>query len=219
MSTKHYVKNLLLTALLALITLSASAQDTIPSLSAKPRNPDNFWRRVSVGGNLGFQFGSVTGITVSPEVAIRTVDHLYVGLRFIYQYYNYKNYFWDSDANTYLSYESSVIGGGTYLRYYLASLFPGSFAGNLFAHVEYEYQTYSRPYSVNPIGHIYDPYGNPYVPGREVVEVNSIFVGGGYRQPVSGRVFMDFLLLFNLNDTYNSPYSNPIFRLGVGVGM
>jgi hypothetical protein len=57
------------------------------------------------------------------------------------------------------------------------------------------------------------------VPGRSIVEVNSFFVGGGYRQPVSNRVAIDFLLLFNLNDSYNSPYSNPIFRLGVGVGL
>ncbi len=206
--------------LFLLITVTSSfAQDTIPSLSAKPRNPDSFWRRVSIGGNLGFQFGTVTGITLSPEIAIRTIDHLYVGVRLIYQYYNYKNYFWDNDAKNYLSYESSVYGGGIYLRYYLRSLFPDNFIGNLFAHVEYEYQTYTRPYSVSPGGHIYDPYGNPYVQGKERVEINSLFVGGGYRQPIGNRVSMDLLLLFNLNDTYNSPYSNPIFRLGVGVGL
>jgi len=204
---------------LLVIASSSFAQDTIPSLSSKPRNPDSFWRRVSVGGNLGFQFGTVTGITLSPEVAVRTVDHLYVGVRLIYQYYNYKNYFWDNDAKNYLSYESSVYGGGVYLRYYLRSLFPDNFIGNLFAHVEYEYQTYTRPYSVTPGGHIYDPYGNPYAPGKERVEINSLFVGGGYRQPIGNRVSMDLLLLFNLNDTYNSPYSNPIFRLGVGVGL
>ncbi|MDD4604463.1 MAG: hypothetical protein PHF97_11745 [Bacteroidales bacterium] len=195
------------------------AQDTIPSLYSNPSHPDNFWRRIRVGGNLGFQFGSVTGITVSPEVTIRTVDQLYVGLRFIYQYYNYKNYFWDNDSKEYLSYESNVYGGGIYLRYYLASLFNNIIVGNLFAHVEYEYQTYTRPYTNSIGGHIYDPYGNTFSPGNSLVEVNSFFVGGGYRQPVGNRVAMEFLLLFNLNDTYNSPYSNPIFRLGVGVGL
>jgi hypothetical protein len=55
--------------------------------------------------------------------------------------------------------------------------------------------------------------------GKEKVEINSLFVGGGYRQPISNRVAMDLLILFNLNDSYNSPYSNPIFRLGVGVGL
>jgi len=201
-----------------LLTNGIAAQDSLPSLSAAPHRPDNFWRRVSVGGNLGFQFGSITGITVAPEACIRTFDHFYVGIRALFQYFNYKNYYWDRDANQYLRYESTVYGGGIYVRYYLASLLD-NFLGNLFAHVEYEYQAYTRPY-VNTIGgHIFDPYGNSYLPGNQLVEVNSFFVGGGYRQPVSHRVAMDFMVLFNLNDSYNSPYSNPIFRLGVGVGL
>jgi hypothetical protein len=211
-------KRILFTLSLLIYIGTAFAQDTVPSLSAKPNNPDNFWRRVSVGGNLGFQFGSVTGITIAPEVAVRTVDNLYVGLRFMYQYYNYKDYYYDNNSQQYLGYKSSVYGGGIYLRYYFTSLF-NNFLGNLFAHVEYEYQYYTRPYSNATGGYIFDPYGNSYVPGTQVVEVNSFFVGGGYRQPLASRVSMDFMILFNLNDTYNSPYSNPIFRLGVGVGL
>ncbi|MEI7726674.1 MAG: hypothetical protein WCK09_16315 [Bacteroidota bacterium] len=197
---------------------SSVAQDTIPSLSSKPRDPDNFWRRVAIGGNVGFQLGSVTGVTISPEIRIRTVDQLSVGLRFIYQYYYYKNYFFDNDTKEYLPYKSNVYGGGIYLRYYLSSLFDG-FIGNFFAHVEYEYLSYVQPYRMSPYGTIFDPYGNPYVRGNATIEVNSIFVGGGYRQPLSNRVSMDLLILFNLNDSYNSPYTNPIFRLGVGVGL
>ena len=215
---KSSSKLLLILISLFVYLASAMAQDTIPSLSAKPRDPDNFWRRVAVGGNLGFQFGSVTGITISPELRLRTVDQLFVGFRFIYQYYNYKNYFWDDDKKEYVGYESNVYGGGIYLRYCLSSLF-NNFLGNLFAHVEYEYLCYTRPYTSSMGGHIYDPYWNPYIPGTQVVEVNSIFVGGGYRQPISNRVSMDLLILYNLNDSYNSPYTNPIFRLGVGVGL
>jgi len=213
----NLLRKLLLITLVS-VTFSAQAQDTIPSLSAQPRHPNTFWRRFSVGGNLGFQFGSVTGITISPELRIRTIDQLYVGIRAIYQYFNYKNYFWDQKNAQYISYESSVYGGGVYLRYYLASLFD-NFLGNIFAHTEYEYLAYTRPYAIDPTGQIFDPYGNPYVPGNQLVEVNSFFVGGGYSQPVGNRVRLDLMLLFNLNDTYNSPYSNPIFRIGVGMGL
>ena len=194
------------------------AQDSIPSLSSKPQRQDNFWRRVSVGGNLGFQVGTVTGITLSPEVRIRAVDQLNVGFRFIYQYYYTKNYFYNTDTREDLPYKSNVYGGGIYLRYYLSSIFD-SFLGNIFAHTEYEYLSYIQPYVMSPGGKIVDPYGNTYRPGNSVIEVNSIFVGGGYRQPIGNRVSMDLMILFNLNDTYNSPYSNPIFRLGVGVGL
>lgn len=212
------VKHCLVLLLSIILYCGSTAQDSLPSLASAPHRPDNFWRRVAVGGNLGFQFGSITGITIAPEANVRTVDQLYVGIRAIYQYFNYKNYYWDNDAHEYLRYESSVYGGGIYFRYYLASLFD-NFLGNLFAHVEYEYLVYNRPY-INTIGgYIYDPYGNSYIPGNQIVEVNSFFVGGGYHQPVSHRVAMDFMVLFNLNDSYNSPYSNPIFRLGVGVGL
>jgi len=208
-------------AILLLIILyvpQAMAQDTIPSLSSKPKNPDSFWRRVSVGGNIGFQFGTVTGITLSPEAVIRTVDQLHVGLRFIYEYYYTKNYFYDNDTKQHLPYKSNVFGGGIYLRYYLSSFFD-NFLGNIFAHAEYEYLSFIQPYVLSPGGPIEDPLGNQYVRGNSTIEVNSIFVGGGYRQPLGGRVSMDLLLLFNLNDSFNSPYTNPIFRLGVGVGL
>lgn len=213
--------------LLALI-LFGSAGNTIliycqnqnPSLSTNPVAENSFLKRINVGGNLGFQVGSITGITISPEARIRTVDELYVGLRFIYQYYNYKNYFYDLYNQKYLSYGSNVLGGGVYARYYLRSLFD-TFLGNLFAHAEYEYMTYSRPYTqCDPSeGTITDPYLFYYKPGKQIIEINSFFVGGGYSQPVSNRVYMDFLILFNLNDSYNSPYTNPVFRLGVGVGL
>jgi hypothetical protein len=196
----------------------AVAQDSVPSLASKPKRPDNFWRRVSVGGNLGFQAGTVTGIAISPEIRIRAIDQLNVGFRFTYQYYYTKNYFLNTKTNEYLPYKSSVYGGGIYLRYYLSSIFD-SFMGNIFAHVEYEYLFYTQPYVLSTTGEIVDPYWNHYIPGHSNIEVNSFFVGGGYRQPIGNRVSMDLLILFNLNDSYNSPYSNPIFRLGVGVGL
>jgi len=208
----------LLLPVLLIIISSVFGQDSIPSLMSKPQRPDNFWHRVSVGGNLGFQLGSITGITISPEIRIRTIDQLTVGLRFIYQYYYYKNYFYDNESMEYLPYKSNVYGGGVFLRYYLSSIFDG-IAGNIFAHVEYEYLSFVQPYKLSPAGKIVDPYLNTYIRGNSTIEINSFFVGGGYRQPISNKVSMDLLILFNLNDTYNSPYSNPIFRLGVGVGL
>jgi len=211
-----------ITLAFVLLTFSVSAsfaQDTIQSLSSKPRKPDSFWRRVAVGGDVGFQFGNVTGINIAPEVRIRTIDQLHVGFRFIYQYYRYKHYFVDTKSNEYRDFKSSVYGGGIYLRYYLSSLFD-NFLGNLFAHTEYEYLTYTRPFTeCDPSeGSISDGY-YWYRPGKQTIEVNSLFVGGGYRQPIGNRVSMELLLLYNINESYNSPYSNPVFRLGVMVGL
>jgi hypothetical protein len=53
--------------------------------SQKQKKHD-FWQRVSVGGNLGLQFGSITAIDVSPEAVIRVVDQLHLGVGFSYSY-------------------------------------------------------------------------------------------------------------------------------------
>jgi len=196
------------------------AQDSVnifhPTRPAIPK--DNFWRRVAVGGNVGFQFGSVTGITVSPEIRIRTFDQLYMGVGFTYQYFLFRDYYYDIKNNQTIDFSSNVFGGRFYLRYYLRSIF-SSWLGNIFAHAEYEYMAYLQPFHYDPFGMIIDPYNNRLAPGQTTVSYNSVLVGAGYSQPVGGRVFMDILILFNLNDTYYSPYSNPVFRLGVGVGL
>jgi len=202
------------------VSYKTPAQDSLnifhPTKPAVPK--DNFWRRMTVGGNLGFQFGTITGIMISPEVRVRTVDQLYIGLGFTYQYFRYKDYYWDIKNNQYLDFSSNVYGGRLYLRYYLKSIF-SNWLGNFFAHAEYEYLAYIEPFHYDPNGTIIDPYNNTLVPGKTTISYNSILIGAGYSQPIGGRVFMDILLLFNLNGSYNSPYSNPVFRLGVGVGL
>jgi hypothetical protein len=204
---------------LVCLSLSAGAQDSLQLFSPpKPHVKDNFWRRVIVGGNLGFQFGTVTGIMISPEVRIRAVDQLYIGIGATYEYFNYKNYYWNDSTKNYLNYASNVYGGRIYLRYYLRSLF-SSWVGNFFAHAEYEYLAFVQPYHSDPKGRIWDPYNNTLSPGKVTISYNSILVGTGYSQPIGGRVFMDLLILFNLNTSYYSFYSNPIFRVGVGVEL
>lgn len=206
--------SLLLFVFVSTFSVFSTAQESVKEKSA------DFWRRVAVGGYVSFQVGNVTGIVVSPEVQVRIVDQLYGGLGLSYQYYWYKNYYLDTKPNPpeYLNYSASVYGGRIFFRYYLRSLFD-NFLGNVFAHAEYEYLYYIRPYKYDRNGYILDPYLNRFSPGKDVVEINSIFVGGGYQQPIGGRAFIDIMILFNLNDTYNSPYSNPVFRIGFGVGL
>jgi hypothetical protein len=177
-----------------------------------------FWNRVSVGGNLGLQFGTVTAIDVSPEVMIRVVDQFHLGVGFSYDYLQTKDYFWDDTNQKWLDFKANVYGGRFFARYYLRSLF-NNFLGNFFAHAEYEYLYYSRPFIQDPNGTIVDPYGYTYRQGKDVMEISSLFVGVGYEQPISQRAFIDLLILYNLNETYNSPYSNPIFRLGFGFRL
>jgi hypothetical protein len=89
-----------------------------------------------------------------------------------------------------------------FARYYLF------FFNDLFLHAEYEALNYEQVY-------VY----NYQVDHKERVWVSGLFVGGGYRQWIGSNAFVGITLLWNLMDNINSPYSNPIFRIGVGVGI
>ena len=49
--------------------------------------------------------------------------------------------------------------------------------------------------------------------------VTSIFIGGGYRSMISDRAFGSILILYNINDSYNTPYTNPVLRVSFGFGI
>lgn len=87
-------------------------------------------------------------------------------------------------------------GGSIFGRY--------RFLKMLFAHVEYEvlsveYLTYN------------------YENDRQTI--SSLFVGGGLFQSMGGRGFATIAVLYNLLETEYSPYSNPVIRIGFGVGL
>jgi hypothetical protein len=94
----------------------------------------------------------------------------------------------------YVSYETNVYGGSVFGRYELTE--------SLFGYSEYE--VINLP--------VFEPY-------ERRVDVGSLFVGGGYSQRLGGRSSIFLMVLFNLNETSYSPYDNPIFRMGVGVGI
>ncbi len=80
---------------------------------------------------------------------------------------------------------------------------------NLFAHAEYELLNLEKIY--------YDSYYNVIKAGRENVE--SYLVGGGYCQPIGRNSYFTIIILWNLNETALSPYTNPIIRAGMDFGL
>lgn len=153
-------------------------------------------KRFYIGGGLGFGMSSYsTLLMVAPVVGYRVSPSFDVGTRLNYTYY----YFNDSP----LKYSTNNFGAGVFARYYLF------FFSDLFAHAEYEVLNYEQVY-VN---------SNWEVDHKERIWVSSMFLGGGYRQWFGQHAFVELVVLFNLLDSIDSPYSNPIFRIGVGVGL
>ena len=181
--------NLWLTGLLLMISIVSLAQNN--------DQIDNRAGSFFVGGNLGLQFGTVTLIDVSPLAGYYITNNWSAGIGATYKYYRY----------TLLNnkFVSTYYGGRAFTRYQLSSM-NIDILNHLFLHGEYELLNYR-----------FEPEGeeNAY----ENTKVESYFIGGGYNAPLGRKVNAHILLLYNLNDTANSPYDNPVVRVGVSVRL
>ena len=120
--TRNFFLKILFIAFLAGITLNSFSQD---SAMLPKRTPEkNFdMNKVFFGGNVGLQFGTITFAEISPLVGYKITDKVSAGVGVTYQYYQYKNKYYDFKTNVY--------GGRVFGRYL--------FTDYLFGHVEYEY--------------------------------------------------------------------------------
>ncbi len=143
-----------------------------------------------LGGTFGLSFGTVTSISIMPEVAYAVTEDFFVGAGVRYSYFQ--------DNSIVPVYKSTVWGGKLFLRYY--------FLENIFAHVEAERLYFQDPYYTSPIGSdwIYRDY---------------FYGGGGYRQWMGQNSYMTMEILFDLTNNDYSFGTNPIFRIGFGIGL
>lgn len=189
--------------LVLLITLNCC--NKLSAQEIQPYTPEKFSEKVFFGGNFGLQFGDITLVDVSPMVGYRFTDQVAVGVSLSYKYYHYKKFFFNPYSYTFSDMTSNIYGASIFGRYY--------FVENLFAHAEYEYLIYS-----------YDNYrpntgGASFSKSIETVDVPGLYLGGGYRQPIGGRTSFTITILYNVMESPYSPYSNPIIRAGVNVGL
>jgi len=151
-------------------------------------------QRWFTGGMIGGGFSSYNAyFEIAPIVGYRVTPDFHIGTRLTYIYESHR---FMTNLNTEEHINLNHFGASIFLRYLFFKF--------LFAHAEYE--------ALN-----YDFYN--FSTGHERQWVNSLFVGGGLYQSIGGRGFMTFAILFNLLDNSNSPYSNPIFRIGFGIGL
>jgi hypothetical protein len=177
--------------LLPLILLTFHAESFSQGTSQFDQN-SNKW---VFGGNFGLGFSTYgANISISPQIGYRITPAWEFGTRLTYNYYSYK------DVS--IKFSTNNFGGGFYSTY---DIYRG-----IFAQVENEILSYEK---------VFWDQVNPDVLNHERVIIHSIFIGGGYRQYLSGRAFMGITVLYNLNETPDTPYSNPLFRVGFGIGI
>lgn len=149
------------------------------------------WKdKLFFGGGLGLQFGNATLIDVSPMVGIKPAKRLNLGISPSYKYMKVRNYAADNS-----SMQANIWGIGVFGQFNITE--------NLFAHTEYERLLVRENNNVGLYSHSFD----------------SFFVGGGYRQIISQNLSANIIVLWNLNDTEDSPYNNPVVRMGFSLGL
>lgn len=177
--------------------ISISSFGQFGQQSSEKKSEFKMQKRLYFGGGIGFGISSyATSLMIAPIVGYRLTPDVDIGTRLNYTYYRYN----DSP----LKYTTNNYGVGFYARYYLF------FFSDLFIHAEYEALNYEQVYVNNLTWE---------VDHKERVWVSSLFLGGGYRQWVGQNAFVGITVLWNILDSLDSPYNNPIFRIGVGVGI
>lgn len=174
---------------LSFLTFTQTLFAQVDYLERKPEY--NFKSHLYFGGGFGLQFGYMTLIEVSPLVGYNITPKFSVGISPTYKFYKYNDYYGQN-----LDLKTNVWGGSIFSRYYIFE--------SVFAHVEYESLLYNTQ--------------SPGYPETKQ-QYNSFFVGGGYNQRIGGNAGMYIMILWNLNDTPDSPYINPIIRVGFSVGL
>lgn len=172
-------------------------------LIAQPKKEEKkLWNRMYVGGNIGLQFGTITDIEVSPHVGYYIYPRWSAGVGITYEYYNRK-------ASLYYPYaiDTHIYGFNVFTRLALIQDLGKTFGiGNgisIIGQAEYERLSLERKY-FERTSSLYE--------GR--FWLDSFLVGGGIKQAIGRRSSIYLLVMWNLNETINSPYSNPIFKFG-----
>ncbi len=184
------MKKLLLLLLLACAG-SAIAQDTIPLPPKRPDTPRTPLRdRIFTGGNLGLNFGSLTYINVSPILGYRVTPKFSTGFGVTYSYFS-------DNRDPSFKFETNTYGGRLFAQYEVFE--------NAIAYSEYELLNMEVP--------------NLLFTDLVRKNISSLFVGGGYAQPMGRNSAFMIMVLFNVLESDYVIYENPVIRMGVNLGF
>lgn len=177
--------------MLPVITL-LSAQDELPDRKGKFFLVPELW----------LSFGTTTYVEASPQVGYHVTDRFVVGLGPHYLYQALK-------ATPYypISFKSHAYGMKCFVRYALITraeeYLPVKIFNDLFVHLEYEGISLEK-----------ENFYAPTFPTEGRFIYQGILLGGGLSQRVGLFNSVSLMVLWDLNESNRSPYTNPLFRVG-----
>ncbi|MPM02742.1 hypothetical protein SDC9_48997 [bioreactor metagenome] len=161
---------------------------TLSSFAASAQNDDigsGLKNHLFTGGSLGLTFGNETNIEAAPLFGYHLSNVVSFGIGGSYQYFH----------SRYYNESMNITGGRAFFR--IHPLRP------VFLHAEYQVLTYKTNIFNAPTYEV------------QTIVAEGLLVGAGYREYLSDRLSTTIMLLYDLNYTKYSPYSNPLFRFGI----
>lgn len=148
-------------------------------------------RKFYYGGYLDLAFGSYTAIGIEPLIGYKINPKLSAGAIVSYEYIR------DNGYSGY-TYKASNWGASIFGRYRVIPQF--------YLHAEFKETNFDSYYLIGQENRIWVPF---------------LLLGGGYSQKISGNIWMNTQILFDVLQNENSPYKNwtPFFSVGFGVGF
>jgi hypothetical protein len=154
------------------------------------------------GGSFGLQFCTVTFIDVSPTVGLWVLPRVAIAGGLSYTYYRYKDRYYDNYENKYYDEKISIYGGRFYTQYLLVEnlnkVLPIGLNTGIFFHLEDELSHYRISSPPHLAGNFY---------------ANRVLLGGGIRQQMGSRSFLNLTALWTVHDTGYSIRSGPEIRV------
>lgn len=189
------IRKLVLLFVGSLLFFQSPAQDEMPDRKGRFYLVPELW----------LSFGTLTYVEVAPLLGYHITDRLSVGVgpHYIYQAQKATPYFP-------YAFRTHLYGLKGFARFSLIrnaeQFLPFRLFNELFAHVEYEGLSLEKAYFYAP--------GYPEE-GRFIYQ--GLLVGGGFSQRIGLYNSISFMVLWNLNESSRSPYSNPVFRIGANL--
>jgi hypothetical protein len=156
-------------------------------------------RKFFFGGMIGFQFGTIMAVDISPVAGYYFTPRLMGSLGLSYQYYR-------ASFNK-SSFSFSIYGARTGMSYIVLDNIGSKKSKKsnfgMFAHLEYEMLSLDRDVS------------NSF-PGIEVKRfwLPGLLIGGGVMQKLGKTGFFSVSMLYNVLVNSKTPYQNPVLRVG-----
>lgn len=164
------------------------------------------------GGGFGLFFGNATNISISPIIGYRITESFSAGIGLGYQYFKVKEYsqVYNDNAKAYewKPFTANIYTPTVWTRYLIWS--------NVFAHAEYQYNIVSGKEYVND----FTTFPTSIKQEKINYDISSLWLGLGIRQPVSDRVSIILLGLYDvLPDPNKSQYNRFDMRIGINAGF